>query len=123
MRVGAVGNRVLCGFPVPVGAFCASTGTAASMRGCILRRRWNKAIAVEDRKLVHGLAPRRRGTLPGRRDVAERQPDQFGGRVVVRKVAACLDDFAKLRVNTLERVRRVDDASNLWWKGEERNHA
>src|SRR5215218_1754593 len=32
MRVGAVENRALAVFQVAVGAFCASTGTAGSMR-------------------------------------------------------------------------------------------
>ena len=38
MGVGAVGNRVLCGFQIPVGAFLASTGMAASMPYAAARR-------------------------------------------------------------------------------------
>ena len=38
MGVGAVGNRVLCGFQIPVGAFCASAEMAASMPYAAVRR-------------------------------------------------------------------------------------
>ena len=41
------------------------------MRAGILRCRWQKAIPVQDRELIHGLAPGRRGALPCRGDITQ----------------------------------------------------
>src|SRR5262249_44650224 len=51
------------------------------------------------------------------------QPDQFRRRLVVRKMAAGFEDLAEPRVHALERVRRVDHATNLRRKGKEGNDA
>ena len=58
---GVSRNLVCEVFQVPVGAFLASIGTAASTRSspvAILRVRRRDAIPVEDRELIHGVFPR-----------------------------------------------------------------
>ena len=53
MRVGAVGNRVLCGFPSPCGrVLCVRRdgGVHARVHSTSVRR---EAIAVENRELIH----------------------------------------------------------------------
>lgn len=59
----------------------------------ILRGYLRKAIRVEDRELVHRRLPVVRRAAPVGRDVAQRQPDQLGGRVVAREVTSRLDDL------------------------------
>ena len=54
---GRCGKPRVAVFQVPVGAVCASAGTAASTRGRILRRRLRKAVAIQNRELLHRLAP------------------------------------------------------------------
>jgi hypothetical protein len=51
--VWALWETAVCAvFHVPVGAFCASAGTAASTRWCSLRRWGKKAIAIQNRELM-----------------------------------------------------------------------
>ena len=63
-----------------------------------------------------------RGAFPLGGDVAQRQPDQFRGRIVVGKMPARLDDLPQLRMDTLESVGRVENPSDLGRKCEEGNH-
>lgn len=55
-------------------------------------------------------------------DVSQRQPDQLAGRVVAGEVPTRLDDLAQSRVDTLDRVVRVDHPAHFGREGEERNH-
>ena len=65
MRVGAVGNRGLCGFPSRGGRVLGVHGAGSvHARRCILRRRGGEAIVVEDRELVHRQFPVVRGRAP-----------------------------------------------------------
>lgn len=64
-----------------------------------------------------------RGTSPIRGDVAQGQPDEFGGGLVAREVTTGLDDFVQLRVDIFNRVRRVDDLAHTRRKRKERDHA
>jgi hypothetical protein len=105
-----------------VGAFGASTARAASMRRCILRRRWGKATFVEDRELIHCQFPKAWPLHPFRRDVAQREPNGLRGGFVSREMPTGLDDLPQLRMDALERVGGVDQAADLRRKCEERNH-
>jgi hypothetical protein len=105
-----------------VGAFCASTAPAGSMRACILRRGRGEAIRVEHRELRHRLPPRADRRGPPTCDVSQRQPDQFRRRVVAGEMPTRRDDFAELRVDALEAVGRVNDASDLRRKREKGDH-
>jgi hypothetical protein len=69
--------------------------------------------------LVHRVGPRIRGAVPLRGEVAEREPEQFRGGVIRGVVPARLDDFSELGVHALQRIGRVDQAADLWWKREE----
>lgn len=62
----------------------------------------HEAIAVSDGKLIHRLSPLLGRASPISRDVAQRQPDQFGGRIFAGEVPARLDDLAQARVDALE---------------------
>ncbi len=63
--------------------------------GAILRRSC-EPIFVEDRELIHRGLPIVPGSPPVLCDVAQRQPDQFGGRIITGEVAARFDDLALL---------------------------
>jgi hypothetical protein len=69
----------------------------------ILRVRDGEAILVEDRKLCHRQVPVPDGVAPGGRDGAQRQPDQFRGRLIVRKWPRVLMIF-RSRACTLSRA-------------------
>ena len=73
----------------------------------ILRGRFGEALRIEDRELIHCCLPVVCRSAPIGRDVAQRQPDQFGGRVVAGKVPASLDDLAQPRVDALDGIRRI----------------
>ena len=64
----------------------------------ILRDALRESILVEDRELVHGSLPVVARAIPVFGDVAQRQPDQLGGRIVAGEVPARLDDLAQPRV-------------------------
>jgi hypothetical protein len=53
-----------------------------------------KTLGIESRKRVHRLLPARAGAFPVGGDVAQGQPDQLAGRIVVRKMPTGLDDPA-----------------------------
>ena len=82
----------------------------------------DEAIFVEDRELVHRRLPVVRRAAPVGGDVAQRQPDQLGGRIVAGEVAARLDDLAQLRVDALDGVGGVDHLAHRRREREERNH-
>lgn len=82
----------------------------------------NEPIAVGDGKLIHRLSPLLGCTPPVGRDVAQRQPDQLGSRVVAREVTSRLDDLAQPRVDALDGVGRVDHPANGRCEREERDH-
>jgi len=94
---------------------CSTSCSAATVNGL------HESLFVEYRELVHCLAPLLGRATPVRRDVAQRQPDQFGGRLIRREMSARLDDLAQLRVHALDRVRGVDDAANLRRERKERD--
>ena len=50
----------------------------------------DEPVAVGDGKLIHRLSPLLGRTSPVGRDVAQRQPDQLGGRVVTGEVPRVL---------------------------------
>ena len=54
-----------------------------------------KAFGVEDGKLVHGVLPVLGRPSPISGDIAQGQPDQLGGGLVSREMAAGLDDLAQ----------------------------
>src|SRR5689334_15561718 len=56
-----------------------------------------ETVFVQNRELIHRLAPMMRWTSPIGRDVAQGEPDQLQRRVVVRKMPARLDDLANVR--------------------------
>ena len=88
----------------------------------MLRGSLRETIFIKDRELVHSLLPVVRRTAPFGRDVAQRQPDQFAGRIVAGEVPARLDDLAQARVDALYGIGRVDHPTNLRREGKERNH-
>ena len=51
--------------------------------------------------------------------IPQGEPQQLGRGVVVRKVAARLDDLPQLRMHALERIGRVDQPADLRRKGKE----
>src|SRR6516162_4703706 len=71
-----------------------------------------EAFFVEYRELVHGLAPFLGRSAPIRRDVAQRQPDELGCRVVAREVSASLDDLAQSAVHALDGIGCVDHSTH-----------
>ena len=71
------------------------------------------SVAVENGELVHRRPPRRRRAFPLRGDIPQGQPDQLRRRLVIWKMAAGFDDLTEPRVHALERVGRVDHATNL----------
>src|SRR5688572_17368433 len=91
------------------------------MRACILRPRRGEALAIDDRELIPGAAPEIGFLAPGRRDVAQGQPQQLDRGVVGRELTTHLQDLSQPGVDALERVGRVEHLAHIWWKGEERN--
>src|SRR5687768_3714717 len=66
--------------------------------------RCGEAAFIENRKLIHRGSPEPRPAFPFCRDIADGEPDQFGRRLIIRKMASGLDDFPQLRVDALERI-------------------
>ena len=80
-----------------------------------------ESIPISDGKLVHRFGP-----LPGRSapvcgNVLQRHPDQLGGGLITREVASGFDDLTQPRIHALDRIGRIDHATNRRGKGEERN--
>ena len=69
---------------------CGAVGKSVS----ILPHSFYKSVVVKNRKLVHRCFPVVTTLAPSRRDVAQSQPDQFGGGVIIGEMPARLDDFA-----------------------------
>src|SRR5690242_18210563 len=84
--------------------------------------RQNEAVLELDRQLGLGSVPRNRRIFPARLNVAQHQPDEFGGRLFAGKMSADAYRLAHLRVETLDRVGGVKHDSQLGSKGEERDH-
>src|SRR4026209_1741558 len=74
-----------------------------------------------DGELVECLGPVLDRVGPFLLGVAEGEPQQFEGGVVGREVATVLDDLAQLAVDGFDRVRRVDDPTDRFGEGEERD--
>ena len=55
-------------------------------------------------------------------DVAQCQPDQLAGDVVIGEVAMRRDDFAQLRIDAFDGVGRVDHPAHRWWERKEWDH-
>ncbi len=72
--------------------------------------------------MVHRLAPLLGCSAPVGRDVAQRQPDQLGGRIVAGEMPARLDDLAQLAMQALDGVGGVDHAAHRRREREELDH-
>jgi hypothetical protein len=81
-----------------------------------------ESLFVEYRELVHRRLPVLRSVAPVGGDVAQRQPDQLGRRVVAGEVPAGLDDLAQARIDALDGVGRVDHLAHGRREREERDH-
>ena len=79
-----------------------------------------ESITVGDGEVVHRLGPLPCRAAPVGGDVLQREPDQLRRRVVAREVAAGLDDLAQSRIDSFDRIGRVDHAPHGRRKGEER---
>lgn len=62
---------------------------------------------------VHIIFPVERSPHGFGQDIAQRQPKRFDRGLVIREVAARLDDLAQLHVQALNGVGRINDPSNL----------
>ena len=80
------------------GVACDVRPTWWASRWSILRGARRESIRIENRKLIHRRFPVGRRATPIGGDITQRQPDQFGGRLVAREVAAGLDDLAQPRI-------------------------
>ena len=70
-------------------------GSTSLLAGAVDRLR--ETIIVEYREMVHRLLPVLGRSAPIGRDVAQRQPNQPGGRIVTGEVATRLDDLSQPR--------------------------
>ncbi len=105
--VTGLGIQVSTGDGIEVGdelAHAGVSGFPCSRRVEQLHGRSNDPICIKDSELVHGRLPIMRDTSPIRGDVAQRQPEQLDGRLVIREVATGLDDLAQLHVQALDGV-------------------
>ena len=73
------------------------------MRVGMLPRPLSEALLIEDRELIHREVPIVRGLAPRRRDVAQREPDEFCGGFVTRKCPRVLM-ILRRRACTLSRA-------------------
>ena len=71
MRVGAVGNRGLCGFPRPCGRVLCVRGDGG-VHALVQFTSLGEESDRHTESRIDGLPPGRRGALPRRRDVAQR---------------------------------------------------
>ena len=60
----------------------------------ILRDSIGESVLVKDGELVHCRLPVVSRTTPIGGDIAQCQPDQFGGSIITGEVPARLDDFS-----------------------------
>lgn len=72
--------------------------------------------------MVHCLAPFPHAASMVGGDVAQGQPDQFGGRIIIGEVTSGLDDLAQLTVQAFNGVGGVDQLAYGRWESEERDH-
>ena len=89
---------------------------------CTPRAGLSEPVAEQYGELVHGRFPVVRRPSPVLGNVAQCQPDQFGGRIVTGEVPTRFDDLAQPRVHALDGVGRVDHAPHFGWEGKERYH-
>jgi hypothetical protein len=78
----------------------------------MLSQCFSESLAVGDRELIHRLFPVKRGATPIGGDVSKGQPDELGGRLIAREMAARFDDLSQPRIHALNGVGGVDDASH-----------
>lgn len=78
--------------------------------------------SVEDGKLDHSLLPIPGGSAPIDRDIAQGQPDQFGGGIITGEMLPGLDDLAQLRIDVFYGVGRINDPAHCGREREEGNH-
>ena len=64
----------------------------------------------------------RRSPLPIGRDVAQRQPNEFTGRIVTGQMSPRFDDHAQPGVDTLNRIGGVDHPPNFWLESKQRDN-
>jgi len=75
-----------------------------------------------DRQLRLDSMPLLRWALLLGGDVAQRQVDQLGRRLVARKVPFVADRLTDLAMQVLDRIGGVDDLAHLGREGEKRDH-
>jgi hypothetical protein len=75
----------------------------------------------EDGELSESLAPVSRRAVPAFLEVSQGEVEKLGDGFVAREVASMVDELAQRGVERLNRVRRVDDASDVGWEVEEGN--
>jgi len=90
--------------------------------GLILRFCLGEAILIEDCELVHCAFPVVGRTAPIGCDVAQRKPDQLGGRLVAGEMPARFDDFAQPRIDALDGIGGVDHPTHLGRESKERDY-
>src|SRR5580658_2459150 len=76
-----------------------------------------------DLKLIHRTLPRFCRHEPFLLGVAQGKKEELGSGVIAREVALGADDFTQLEVEGLDRIGRVEDASDLVGEGKEASYA
>src|SRR5258707_3598509 len=92
-------------------------------------RRWShysirqrEALFELDRQLGLGSVTRNWRIFPARLHITQHQPDELGGGLFTRKVAAHPYRLADLRVKALDGIGGVEDFTQVRREGEERYH-
>lgn len=66
-----------------------------------------KTLLVQNGKLIHRRFPVWRCPRPVLGDIAQCQPDQFGGRIITGEMPSGLEYLAQPGVHTLNRIGRI----------------
>src|ERR1700719_2423987 len=80
------------------------------------------STSVPTATLGLGSVPRNRWIFPARLHITQHQPDELGGGLLTRKVAAHPHRLADLRVKALDGIGGVEDFAQVRREGEERYH-
>ena len=91
------------------------------MRGAGFPSGPDETLAEHDGELGFCLGPFARRHFPFLHDLAQDEKDQFRRRLVVGEMASGPHGAPELGVQSLDRVRRVDDFSDGGSEGEERD--
>jgi hypothetical protein len=82
----------------------------------------SKTLLVKNGKLVHRRLPVVSRPAPIGSDVAQCQPDQLGGRLVIGEMPPRLENLAQAGVHALNGIGGVNHPAHLGREGKERNH-